>query len=73
MAAFNLGAKSNNTRVAWRHLNAEVIKFNQGILKEEEVIKAYEAIIILLCRLAAAISSSLFLSEFLFVFSYYCC
>jgi hypothetical protein len=42
MTAFNLGVKSNNTRAAWRHLNAEVMKFNQGLCKEQDVIKAYE-------------------------------
>jgi hypothetical protein len=42
MTAFNLGVKSNNTRAAWRHLNAEVMKFNQGIIEKKDVIKAYE-------------------------------
>ena len=40
--AFNLGAKSNNTRNAWRLLNTAVLRFNQGILKKDEVINAYE-------------------------------
>jgi hypothetical protein len=42
MTAFNLGAKSNNTRNAWRKLNSAVMKFNQSIVKKEDVIKAYE-------------------------------
>ena len=42
MTAFNLGGKSNDTRAAWRQLNAAVIKFNEGIFqKKDEVIKAY--------------------------------
>ena len=40
--AFNLGAKSNNTRNAWRLLNTSVLRFNQGILEKDEVINAYE-------------------------------
>lgn len=40
--AFNLGAKSNNTRNAWRPLNTSVLRFNQGILEKDEVINAYE-------------------------------
>jgi len=40
--AFNLGAKSNNTRNAWRLLNTAVLRFNQGILEKDEVINAYE-------------------------------
>ncbi len=35
MTAFNLGAKSNNTRNAWRKLNAAMMKFNQGIVSKE--------------------------------------
>jgi hypothetical protein len=42
MTAFNLGGKSNNTRAAWRHLNAQVMLFNQGACDEKDVIKAYE-------------------------------
>lgn len=42
MTAFNLGAKSNNTRNAWRKLNAAMMKFNQGIVSKEYVIRAYE-------------------------------
>jgi hypothetical protein len=42
MTAFNLGGKSNNTRAAWRHLNAQVMRFNQGACDEKEVIKTYE-------------------------------
>lgn len=42
MTAFNLGAKSNNTRNAWRKLNAAMMKFNQNIVNKEDVIRAYE-------------------------------
>lgn len=42
MTAFNLGAKSNNTRNAWRKLNAAIMKFNQNIVDKEAVIRAYE-------------------------------
>lgn len=42
MTAFNLGAKSNNTRNAWRKLNAAMLKFNQEIVSKEYVIRAYE-------------------------------
>jgi len=43
LTAFNLGAKSNNTRNAWRLLNAAILRFNQGILEKNEVINAYES------------------------------
>ncbi|HSF50227.1 MAG TPA: hypothetical protein VLA74_05640 [Nitrososphaeraceae archaeon] len=42
MTAFNLGAKSNDTRNAWRELNAAVLKFNQNIIGKREVISSYE-------------------------------
>jgi len=42
MTAFNLGAKSNDTRNAWRELHAAVLKFNQNIIGKREVIGAYE-------------------------------
>lgn len=42
MTAFNLGAKSNNTRNAWRELNTAVMKFNQNLVEKDEVIAAYE-------------------------------
>ncbi|HET9774337.1 MAG TPA: hypothetical protein VFP25_05065, partial [Nitrososphaeraceae archaeon] len=42
MTAFNLGAKSNDTRNAWRELNAAVLKYNQNIVGKAEVIAAYE-------------------------------
>jgi hypothetical protein len=42
LTAFNLGAKSNNTRNAWRLLNAAVIRYNQGIMRKDDVINAYE-------------------------------
>ena len=42
LTAFNLGAKSNNTRNAWRELNTAVMRFNQNIVQEPEVINAYE-------------------------------
>jgi hypothetical protein len=42
MTAFNLGAKSNDTRNAWRELNAAVLKYNQNIIGKAEVICAYE-------------------------------
>jgi hypothetical protein len=41
MTAFDLGTKSNNMTNAWRHLNATVIKFNNGVSDREEVIDAY--------------------------------
>lgn len=41
MAAFNLSEKSNNVRNAWRELNAAVMKFNQNIIGEKEIIEAY--------------------------------
>jgi hypothetical protein len=37
-----LGAKSNNVRNAWRHLNAAVIKFNRKLVDKDYVIAAYE-------------------------------
>jgi hypothetical protein len=42
LTAFNLGAKSNNTRNAWRELNTAVMRFNQNIIQKPEVINAYE-------------------------------
>jgi hypothetical protein len=42
MTAFNLGGKSNNSRAAWRHLNAAIMKFNEGIIEKKDVIQAYE-------------------------------
>ena len=42
LTAFNLGAKSNDTRNAWRLLNTSVLRFNQGIVQKDEVISAYE-------------------------------
>lgn len=42
LTAFNLGAKSNNTRNAWRELNTAVMRFNQNIIQQPEVINAYE-------------------------------
>jgi hypothetical protein len=32
LTAFNLGARSNDTRNAWRLLNTAVLRFNQGIV-----------------------------------------
>ena len=43
LTAFNLGAKSNNTRNAWRLLNTAVMRFNKGIIGKDEVINAYES------------------------------
>jgi hypothetical protein len=43
LTAFNLGAKSNNTRNAWRLLNTAILRFNEGILGKDEVINAYES------------------------------
>ncbi len=40
--AFNLGAKSNNTRNAWHLLNTAILRFNEVILNKDEVINAYE-------------------------------
>lgn len=42
LTAFNLGAKSNNVRNAWRQLNSAVIKFNRGLTDKNGVIAAYE-------------------------------
>ena len=42
LTAFNLGAKSNNTRNAWRLLNAAVPRYNQGFMGKDDVINAYE-------------------------------
>ena len=42
LTAFNLGAKSSNTRNAWRLLNAAVLRYNQGIMGKDDVINAYE-------------------------------
>jgi hypothetical protein len=42
LTAFNLGAKSNNTRDAWRELNIAAIKFNRGQIGKDKLIKAYE-------------------------------
>ena len=42
LTAFNLGTKSNNTRNAWRELNTAVMRFNQNIIQQPEVINAYE-------------------------------
>jgi hypothetical protein len=41
MAAFNLSEKSNNVRKAWRELNAAVMKFNENIIDEKEIIEIY--------------------------------
>ena len=41
MTAFDLGTKSNNMMNAWRHLNASVIKFNNGECDAKDVIAAY--------------------------------
>jgi hypothetical protein len=43
LTAFNLGAKSNNTRNAWRLLNTAIMRFNEGIIEKDEVINAYES------------------------------
>jgi hypothetical protein len=42
LTAFNLGAKSNNTRNAWRKLNSAIIKFNERMVTKEALILAYE-------------------------------
>jgi hypothetical protein len=42
MTAFNLGAKSNNTRNAWRRLNTAIMKFNENLMSKNGVIAAYE-------------------------------
>ena len=42
LTAFNLGAKSNNTRDAWREFNIAAIKFNRGQIGKDKLIKAYE-------------------------------
>ena len=34
-AAFDMGTKSNNTRIACRKLNLSIIRFNQGIIKKK--------------------------------------
>jgi hypothetical protein len=41
LAAFNLSEKSNNVRNAWRELNAAVMKFNENIIDEKEIIEKY--------------------------------
>lgn len=42
LTAFNLGAKSNNTRNAWRRLNAAIMKFNENLVSKSAVIEAFE-------------------------------
>jgi hypothetical protein len=42
LTAFNLGAKSNNTRNAWRRLNTAIMKFNEHMIKKDALIAAYE-------------------------------
>jgi hypothetical protein len=42
LTAFNLGAKSNNTRNAWKQLNTAVMRFNRNIVQKPDVINAYE-------------------------------
>ena len=42
LTAFNLGAKSNNTRNAWRKLNLAIIKFNEKMITKNALISAYE-------------------------------
>lgn len=42
IGAFNLPAKANNARNAWRHLNKALFQFNSGIIDAGELIKAYE-------------------------------
>ncbi len=42
LTAFNLGAKSNNTRNAWRRLNTAIMKFNENLVNKGVVIAAYE-------------------------------
>jgi hypothetical protein len=43
LTAFNLGAKSNNTRNAWRLLNTAILRFNEGSVGKDYVINAYES------------------------------
>ena len=42
LTAFNLGAKSNNTRNAWRRLNAAIMKFNEHMINKDALMAAYE-------------------------------
>jgi hypothetical protein len=42
LTAFNLGAKSNNTRNAWRRLNLAILKFNEHMITKDGLITAYE-------------------------------
>jgi hypothetical protein len=42
LTSLDIGTKSNNTRNAWRKLNATMMKYNQGIVSKEQVINAYE-------------------------------
>lgn len=42
LTAFNLGAKSNNTRNAWRRLNTAIMKFNERMITKDALIAAYE-------------------------------
>jgi len=42
LTAFNLGAKSNNTRNAWRRLKAAIMKFNENLVIKSAVIEAFE-------------------------------
>ena len=42
LTAFNLGAKSNNTRNAWRKLNLAIIKYNEKMITKNALISAYE-------------------------------
>jgi hypothetical protein len=44
MTAFNLGAKSNDTRTAWRKLNAAIMRYNIKVasLRQNEIANANE-------------------------------
>jgi hypothetical protein len=41
LSAFDLGSKANRLRRAWRRLRTELLRFENGLSKEEELIKAY--------------------------------
>ena len=42
MTAFDMGTKSNNVRTAWRKLNTCIMKYNNNVAKEGDIITCYE-------------------------------
>ena len=41
LSAFDLGSKANRHRKAWRHMRAQLFKYNDGLISSEKLIEAY--------------------------------